>query len=607
MSTQPKDKVSSSTNDAQIIRILAVKASEENSKQLLSAMVVSNANISAISAKSDMGFIGKRADYLFKLLPAPIRLLENVTRFPGNWIKLTVLISFVIGLLSNYLGPSKLIHAVYNPLTILLLWSLLIYLLMVLKRFWKIRLPETKLKMRQILPSEKQAEDDKLKKKKASSNFLVNWIIGEMYKIIIQLKSKFIDNSTKVTVLKKIIPAFLVSYQEVAGRTLVLRFKSLLNASAVGLLIGALTGVYFRGLFYNYNIIWQSTFVSEPETIRTMLNILYGPATLILDGNWVSPEMVRTLMHPEGAMAGPWIHKMALTTLLFIFIPRTLLSVYFARKSKYSTKEIDISQSYYKDSILKNRESLVEIIREGIREIISKKIEKTALSITDFVINDYFEKIIVPILTSFRNKGGKIRKLEEDLLRSQHEFVPILSGYLDNIQDSFKQAILTEINLFLGRKFEIDISNSATHQPQSDQMDQKLPRRLAEDISDTLGGTIVTGVTLAAGAIRGGLGKSLGIAIISGLIGVSGPIGLLIGSLLTLAAVGGAYTMGRDKISKLIKEIYLPPLVIKMALSDAKIEKARQDTFSHTQSEIKKVLEPKVNEITDAVLKDIAY
>ena len=167
MSTQPKDKVSSSTNDAQIIRILAVKASEENSKQLLSAMVVSNANISAISAKSDMGFIAKRADYLFKLLPAPIRLLENVTRFPGNWIKLTVLISFVIGLLSNYLGPSKLIHAVYNPLTILLLWSLLIYLLMVLKRFWKIRLPETKLKMRQILPSEKQAEDDKLKKKES--------------------------------------------------------------------------------------------------------------------------------------------------------------------------------------------------------------------------------------------------------------------------------------------------------------------------------------------------------------------------------------------------------------------------------------------------------
>lgn len=603
----PIKNIDNKLADVQVVKILAVKASEENSNKLLSEIAVSNANISAIGAKSDADFIAKRANYLFNLLPAPVKLLEKITQFPGNWIRLTALLSFITGLLSNYLGPSKIIHVVYNPLTILLAWSALIYLVMILKSFWHIRLPALHVIPAKVHSEKTNKINAPAKKKKKASNFIVNWIVGETYRGIIQLKTKFIDNSTKVTVLRKIIPAFMISYQEVAGRTLVLRFKSLLNASAVSLLAGALAGVYFRGLFFNYNIIWQSTFVTEPVTIRMILNVLFGPATLILDGSFVTEEMVQMVMRPEGTLAAPWIHRMAVTTLLFIFIPRTILSLIFMGKSNHTTKNIDINQSYFKETILKNRQSLLSVIRDGIREIVDKKIEKTAGSITDFVINDYFEKFIAPTLISFRNKGGKIRKLETDLFDSQQEFEPILSGYLNDTREDFRTSVLTEINLFLGRQFEIDISTSGTHQPQSDKTDEKLPKRLAEDIGDTIGGTIVTGVTLAAGAISGGLGKSLGIAILSGLLGVSGPIGLLIGSIIAMAALGGFYTMSRDRISDMIKDVHLPPVVIKMALSDAKIEKARQETFSHTHEEIIKILNPKIDEITDAILKEIAY
>jgi hypothetical protein len=473
---------------------------------------------------------------------------------------------------------------------------------MFIKSFWRIRLPEVKLKSPRI-----ETEILTEKKERKSSGFILDWLIGGLYKGIIRIKTRFIDDSLRLIVLKKIIPAFWISYKALAGRTLVLRFNSLLNAGAVGLLIGALTGVYFRGLFFKYNIIWQSTFVSEPETIRTMLNVLFGPATLILDGHWVSKEMVEVLFSQEGTLAGPWIHRMALTTMLFIFIPRTALAVFFAKRSKNSTKNIDFSEAYFKTQILKNRESLVGVIRDGIREIISKKINKTGQTISEFVINDYYEKIIVPILISFRENGGKIKNLEKELLESQENFEPILLNYLEEVQEEFKESVLTEINLFLGRKLDIDINTASTYQPQSDEIDQRLPGRIATDIGDTIGGTIVTTVAVTAGTISGGIGKGLGIAIVSGLLGVSGPVGLLIGGVIAAITLGGFYKLKRDQISGMIKEIPLPSFVTSVSLPDSKIEKARKETYEHTKKEINKMLNPKIDEVTNIILKDITY
>ena len=594
----------SKMNELQIIKVLAVRASEENTSKLLSQIAVSKANISAISAKSDEDFIAKRANFLFNLLPASIKLVENINSFPGNWVKLTLLISFIIGLLSNYLGPSKLIHVVYNPLTILLVWNICIYLIIILKSFWKIRLPEKLPKAKQFL-SDKEQEDKANKKR--SSNFLLDWVIGNIYKGIIKLKSRFIDDRNSVVILKKILPSYWISYKDVAGKTLILRFKSLANVSAVGLLTGALAGVYFRGLFFNYNIIWQSTFVFEPDTIRTILNSLFGLASLIIEGSFISKQTILPLLEPEGTMAAPWIHIMTLTTLLFIFIPRTILAYYYGRKSKRSIYNIDINEEYYQEFILKNRSSLVEIIRVGISKIILKKIKLTGQTISEFIINDYYNKIIAPILISFRENGGKIKTMENKLFESQEKFEPMLLDYLHEVQEDFNDSVLTEINHFLNRKLLLDINTVSTYQPQSDEIDLRLSGKIATDIGDTIGGTIVTSIALAVGSISGGIGKSLGIAIISGLLGVSGPIGLLIGGVITAITLGGFYKLKREQISGMIKDISLPSFVTSVALHDSKIEKARIETFTHTENEINKMLEPKIKELSDRILKDITY
>ncbi len=585
-----------------IIKILTVKASEENSLKIISPLQATGANISAIGAKSDYEFVQKRAFYLFKLLPFSLRQLTKVYQFPGVWIKGAFVVSFIIGILSNYLGPHRLIHIIYNPLTILIAWNILVYLLMILKRFFRFRIQIDKEQFKNKTGEVEDNDDEK-----GNSHFIVDWLIGGFYRLMFRFKAKFIDNNTKVTILKKIIPAFWISYKKVANKSLLFRFKSVMNVSAIGLLAGALLGVYFRGLFFNYNMIWLSTFISETETIRNFLNLFYGMANLLIDGNWISVIQVQELLLPEGAPAGPWIHKMALTSFIVIFIPRLILSAYFIRKAKHSIKSPDLSEDYYQNDVLKDREKLIDIIREGIHDIISKKIKKTGETISEFVIKDYYEQFITPILLDFREKGGKIKNLESELLSSQQGFEPILLNYLKDVQEEFKDGVLTELNLFLGRKLDIDINTLSTYQPKSDDIDQKLAGRIASDIGDTIGGTIVTTVSLAVGSISGGIGKSLGIAIISGLLGVSGPVGLLIGGVLTAATLGSVYKRKRSQISGFVKDIPLPAFAIKATLTDSKIEKTKKETYDHTEKEIKNMLEPKIEEVTISILKDLTY
>ena len=95
------------------------------------------------------------------------------------------------------------------------------------------------------------------KKKKISKNFILDWLLGGLFRNILTIKTRASDDTAKVAHIKKIWFAFWISYKEVAGTALIFRFKNLMNIGAIGLLIGALAGVYLRGLFFNYNMIWQ--------------------------------------------------------------------------------------------------------------------------------------------------------------------------------------------------------------------------------------------------------------------------------------------------------------------------------------------------------------
>src|SRR5262249_42978541 len=105
---------------------------------------------------------------------------------------------------------------------------------------------------------------------------------------------------------------FWDSYWDAARPVVIARVESLIHAGAIGLFLGALVGTYARGLFFEYNAVWRSTFLTNPTSVAAFLNVLLGPACLLIDRTLLTADAIRPLLLPEGTLAAAWIHRLAL-------------------------------------------------------------------------------------------------------------------------------------------------------------------------------------------------------------------------------------------------------------------------------------------------------
>lgn len=102
--------------------------------------------------------------------------------------------------------------------------------------------------------------------------------------------------------------------------------RSLLHMAAAALAIGVIAGLYVRGISLLYQASWDSTFI-EAEGVHRFLSILFAPASWMLRTPIPDVDTIAGLRGPAGANAAIWIHFWAMTTVLFIILPRTLLAV----------------------------------------------------------------------------------------------------------------------------------------------------------------------------------------------------------------------------------------------------------------------------------------
>lgn len=99
------------------------------------------------------------------------------------------------------------------------------------------------------------------------------------------------------------------------------RLRRLLHGSAWMVVAGAVAGMYFRGLVWEYRVTWESTFLAA-ETLEVVLGTLLAPAAALLG---VEVPAVAPLRAPASGDAGPWIHLWATTAALCVGLPRGLV------------------------------------------------------------------------------------------------------------------------------------------------------------------------------------------------------------------------------------------------------------------------------------------
>ena len=129
--------------------------------------------------------------------------------------------------------------------------------------------------------------------------------------------------------LAEALQRFASEWSTIARPLLLLRAQRLFHLGAALLALGLVTGLYVRGLVFRYDAGWQSTFLGASQVHR-VIGVVYGPASALSGIDLPSVGELESLQWREvgtGASAAPFIHLIALTSLLYIILPRLLLAI----------------------------------------------------------------------------------------------------------------------------------------------------------------------------------------------------------------------------------------------------------------------------------------
>lgn len=106
------------------------------------------------------------------------------------------------------------------------------------------------------------------------------------------------------------------------------RIARVLHVAAIAFALGALAGLYVRGLGLEYRAGWESTFL-DAASVRRVLDFVLGPASWITGVALPDVSRLEAMRFPAstGEPAGTWIHLHAVTVALVVVLPRLLLAI----------------------------------------------------------------------------------------------------------------------------------------------------------------------------------------------------------------------------------------------------------------------------------------
>ncbi len=130
--------------------------------------------------------------------------------------------------------------------------------------------------------------------------------------------------------LAEALQAFAREWFDAAKPLLLARAARVFHLAAAAVGVGLIAGLYVRGIAFDYQAGWESTFL-DATAARRLLAVLYGPASA-LTGIPVPDvaQLEAARWHPNGSGGEPaarWIHLMAATALIYVVVPRALLAL----------------------------------------------------------------------------------------------------------------------------------------------------------------------------------------------------------------------------------------------------------------------------------------
>ncbi|MBH0202282.1 MAG: DUF2868 domain-containing protein [Nitrospira sp.] len=299
---------------AQLAKVLLVQACEEHDPD--HTFILRYEREPSRHESSDSGnraargdaWVIERAEQIADRLTKKYSALSSAFTVLRIKIPLTLLIgcALVGGFLADPIGPAGHINLLNFPLLTLLLWNALVYV---------------GLLVNLVVPGASWGR----------SQFgllgLAEWLLGLGVKgRLSRLRSDHAQSPAEVQWMASSLASYAARLLYCGRDLLIAHARSLLHAGAAALATGVIAGLYLRGFSFLYKAGWESTFMGA-EGVHTFLSILFAPASWLMGTAVPGVEVIADLRGAARANAAIWIHFWAVTTVLSIILPRTLLAV----------------------------------------------------------------------------------------------------------------------------------------------------------------------------------------------------------------------------------------------------------------------------------------
>ncbi len=231
-------------------------------------------------------------------------------------------------------------------------------------------------------------------------------------------------------------------------------------------------------------------------------------------------------------------------------------------------------QRQFEKTRSKLREELPDFCRTKVKPLVRKITDAYVADVATDITLELFDKKIKPVLQEYRDSGGSLASLKRSVSSKAKSFEPELKKIVDERMQTLRMGLPEHVRDLLTKWFEshgLSLGDAQIEQGRkisigSDAVGSGAPD-LYGGIMDTVGWFVV-GIATSIGAILcGGAGTA---------IMVSGPVGLIGGAVFALVIAYLTVRHGKEKAAKLAENWDAPAWVIKRALTQSKIHKARE-------------------------------
>jgi len=243
----------------------------------------------------------------------------------------------------------------------------------------------------------------------------------------------------------------------------------------------------------------------------------------------------------------------------------------------------------------KLRADLPEFCQTQVRPLVESVTEKYIEGVAADVTSELFEKTIRPTLEEFRRSGGSVKTLRDAVAGKVADNEAQLRDIIQERLQTLRLGLPGQLNEMLSRWFGsygLSVGDKPVEQTRQVAVGEDMVRPDAPDlygpVCETVGWFVVALATSVGAAVSGGGGMALL---------ATGPVGLLIGAVLSAVAAFLAVGYGKARARELADNWNAPAWIVRNVLTAARIAKMRRQFKSHLQESLRRQTAPLQDEL----------